>query len=276
MLSGLKLGAVSLAKAVVPTAARPFVSRMYRKLVGNGDWSEIEFTMLPVLVPAGRGSIDVGANQGTYTKELSRLSAFVYAFEPDEALARRLHDARLTNVTVRNAALSRCQGDQTLRIPIVAGKPQVALASLSQVFAGPSIATKVRTETLDAYANEDIGFLKIDVEGHEEEVLEGGLRLIAQQRPVVLIEVENRHRAGSVERVTAIFNNSGYSGLFVLQNRVFDMAELRPTMMDHRQLMLSNSRKKMKYVNNFIFCPSAKSAADLRRSLQELLLQGSV
>jgi FkbM family methyltransferase len=43
-----------------------------------------------------------------------------------------------------------------------------------------------------------VGFLKIDVEGHEEAVLAGASRTLKQSMPAVLVEVEERHHTGAV------------------------------------------------------------------------------
>ena len=55
---------------------------------------------------------------------------------------------------------------------------------------------------------------KIDVEGHEEDVLLGAQSLIARDRPSLMVEVEEPHNPGSIERVTRFFQSRGYCGFF--------------------------------------------------------------
>lgn len=52
----------------------------------------------------------------------------------------------------------------------------------------------------------------IDVEGHESNELEGAAGFIDRDRPVVLVEVEERHRAGSVAAVYSFFAKRNHSG----------------------------------------------------------------
>jgi len=42
--------------------------------------------------------------------------------------------------------------------------------------------------SLDSFAITDVSFIKIDVEGHEIPVLEGGIRALTECRPVLLLE----------------------------------------------------------------------------------------
>jgi hypothetical protein len=42
---------------------------------------------------------------------------------------------------------------------------------------------------LDNYQIDNVDFIKIDVEGYEHKVLEGGINLISKYKPYILIEV---------------------------------------------------------------------------------------
>lgn len=54
---------------------------------------------------------------------------------------------------------------------------------------------------LDDIIKDDVGFIKIDVEGHELAVLKGATSLINRCRPVLLVECEERHSPGGTERL---------------------------------------------------------------------------
>jgi hypothetical protein len=47
----------------------------------------------------------------------------------------------------------------------------------------------VQVETLDSYCFQDVGFIKIDVEGYEKFVLEGAQQTIQRCRPTLQLEI---------------------------------------------------------------------------------------
>ena len=47
----------------------------------------------------------------------------------------------------------------------------------------------VQVETLDSFNFQNVGFVKVDVEGYEKFVLEGAQQLIAQSRPTIQLEI---------------------------------------------------------------------------------------
>ena len=62
---------------------------------------------------------------------------------------------------------------------------------------------------LISIATSPVGFIKVDVEGHEEEVIDGGFRVIARDHPVLLIEIEERHRHGALPQHSGVLIRAG-------------------------------------------------------------------
>src|SRR5437868_5966109 len=65
---------------------------------------------------------------------------------------------------------------------------------------------EIEVRTLDQFDLRNVGFVKIDVEGHELAVLEGAARTLARERPNLLIEANEHHRpdaVGSIRRFMA-------------------------------------------------------------------------
>ena len=93
--------------------------RLYAFLRARRDLRkyETELRLLPVLVDPNRNSIDVGANRGTYTFFLARLSKQVFAYEPNPAMHQYLLGAVADNVSVSNAAISDRTGTATFHVP---------------------------------------------------------------------------------------------------------------------------------------------------------------
>ena len=64
----------------------------------------------------------------------------------------------------------------------------------------------VRVRPLDSFEFVSCAFLKIDVEGHELEVLEGAAKTISRTRPRILVEVRKKNEAS----VEAFLRNLGF------------------------------------------------------------------
>jgi Methyltransferase FkbM domain len=73
--------------------------------------------------------------------------------------------------------------------------------------------TKVRTVRPDRMALGDVGFVKIDVEGHELDVLPGLSALLAKCLPNLLIEIGGAQRGTSLAEVRGSLDPLGYVGL---------------------------------------------------------------
>ncbi len=134
--------------------------------------------------------LDVGANIGLSTILLARAARRVIAFEPSPAnaayLRRNLARNGIGNVEVIACAASAANG--VLRFheaQFGAGSHVVSAGDLSA--GAPSI--EVRATTIDALDLPAITFVKMDVEGHEPEVLAGARRLLARDRPLIHLEV---------------------------------------------------------------------------------------
>jgi FkbM family methyltransferase len=121
----------------------------------------------------------------------------VHAFEPTET-AILLVRSMPRNVTVHRVDLSSRTGTATLRIPRSAS----ALASLERHVTEDVRTIQVTLTTIDTlFPAEDIGFIKIDVEGHERSVLNGAQTTISRCLPVLLIECEERMSPGGLNEL---------------------------------------------------------------------------
>ena len=94
----------------------------------------------------------------------------------------------------RRTALRRC-GYPGLHLPApTASAPVEAENTLN----GASVdEIEVPRITLDSLGQDAVGFIKIDVEGHEVDVLAGAREILRRDRPAILVEAEERHRQGA-------------------------------------------------------------------------------
>jgi FkbM family methyltransferase len=151
--------------------------------------------------------IDIGANVGLYSLAAAAAGARVHAFEPVPATAARLRTSLALNpeltdrVTVHGEGLSDEPGTLTLFTESLDGYSGHASAHLPTEAQVESI--EVPMNTLDAATADlegPVRLVKVDVEGHEPAVLDGGREFFERMRPEYLfVEIEEDHlvRAGS-------------------------------------------------------------------------------
>ncbi|MGN6286435.1 MAG: FkbM family methyltransferase [Afipia sp.] len=222
--------------------------------------AEIELGFLKQVVPADATTIDVGANCGLYTRELARLSRSVHAFEPSHDMATLLRQTSAPNVAIHELALSDRNGEAALIVPQGDGGPVHGLASIepqAELLARPCVTTSVPTARLDTVMQQDVGFVKIDVEGHELSVLQGAAGLIERCEPVFLVEAEDRHRENATDSLFSFFADRYYEGFFIDDGDVLSVEEFAADVFQDVEALLPNGGRKSgrSYVNNFFFFP---------------------
>jgi FkbM family methyltransferase len=231
------------------------------RLIANTNYKsgEPELRLLKDLVDPQKNSIDVGANKGSYTYFLSRLSKHVFAYEPNPGLASFLSKAvNSSNVSVYPIALSDREGVATLSIPIVDTFIYDQLGSLQLQDTSQKIQTfDVPLKRLDDQEHTNVGFVKIDVEGHEEVVIDGAIDLISKQHPVLLVEIEQKHHID--KDITAIFSKIlalGYEGFFLFDGQLRSLNEFSKEKYQDTKNYQGLASLGKDYVCNFIFKPS--------------------
>lgn len=217
---------------------------------------EYELVELANVVPRDKIAIDVGANMGVYTYHLSRLSRQVIAFEPIPVLAERLLRLNIPRTRLEAVALSDRSGVAHLRISEKgAGVASLEAAVVPEVTMTSEVDVQMRR--LDDYDLRGVGFIKIDVEGHEEAVLAGARETVRRERPVLLVEIEERHNPGGLRRIAAMLEAEGYRGHFFEGGRRKALAEFDPARHQRASAALDafTNRRSLDYVNNFLFLP---------------------
>jgi FkbM family methyltransferase len=244
-------GRVELLKRVLRAALpRPVAYASYLKGLFQ---NEIEMRLLSRLCDERLVSIDVGAFTGTYTIGASIHSRRVIAVEPQRVQVEGLARAMPRNVRIVEAALSNVSSDGVLRTPSAEG------SSMSRLDAEPSVTDgwleiPVRLMRMDDLDVERVGFVKIDAEGHELEVLGGASRILEVDRPSFVIEAEERYRRGVVARLAELFEQAGYHGYFIYRNEVRSIREFDVVKHQDPKLLLGGHRRAYgDYINNFIF-----------------------
>ena len=168
-------------------------------LLEQEDWFEDELAFLCRRMRAGACVVDIGANYGLYTLSLAKIagpSGRVWAIEPASPTARFLRKSvainGLAHVSVIQKALSDHEG--TARLSLEAN-PE--LNSISHAPEGAQ-AEEVQLSTLDILARENdwaaVDFLKIDAEGEEARIIDGGTAFLRSANPLVMFEIKHGER----------------------------------------------------------------------------------
>jgi FkbM family methyltransferase len=172
-----------------------------------GDYERANQELFVAHLRPGDVVYDVGANVGFFTMLAARLvgpAGSVVAFEPFPpaltALRRHVALNGLQNVRVEPAAVSRQAG-----VGAFSGHEQITMGHLAD-----QGELKVELTTLDEAvrkAGRAPDLLKIDVEGAERDVLEGGRSMLEGHGPVVVLST---HGSESHAVCCALLEGLGY------------------------------------------------------------------
>lgn len=190
MVEDLTLAMTDGVKVIVPNDLNVLTAYV---LLEQQDWFEAEIRFVRSLSRPGMRAVDVGANFGVYALALAQgvgATGRVWAIEPGEqaadCLARSIAANDFTNVELIRCALSRVGGPGFLD-PTVNPELRRLVSSVS--------SAAVEVNTLDRLASErgieHVDIVKIDVEGEEANVLEGGAEFLARESPLVMLEFKS-------------------------------------------------------------------------------------
>lgn len=195
-------------KVVVPVCPRAHRLALRYWLSGWASTCEPEIEQIPSYCKIGGTAVDVGANDGLVSYRLSRIFSKVYAFEANPDVTQDLRSTAVSRIEIFDVGLSSRDGEATLHIP-VRGFELTGWASLStgNLPGSEEITRAVSVRRLDGFGLTDISFIKIDVEGHELDVLMGGRDTIDANRPVLLVEIKPEN----LEGVTSFLTELGYA-----------------------------------------------------------------
>ena len=224
--------------------------RLERSIKNN---YEDELKILDKIVDKNLESVDVGVYRGVYSYKLSKITAHVHSFEPNPLIFPYLNKnlKRISkNITLYDIALSDQTIETDLKIPErfktldttnYEEKYKLGCATIHKkniLENNEFISCKVKTAKLDdILPNNKIGFIKIDVEGHEKNVLLGAKKILEKNRPNLLIEIEEKHTNDKVENIINFINDFGYKSYYS----------------NNFELISTDKLKDHKLVNNYIF-----------------------
>lgn len=172
--------------------------------------------------------IDIGANCGFYTCQMAQLGLKVDAFDLNQVAMGKLKKTLEKNphiaekVTLYNYGLSDTERLCSVAAQVKHGYVQTGGTSVVDKQILPHdftrFSAKLRIgDNLLPYRNEHLA-LKIDVEGHEPEVMRGLEKLLTMNKCVVMLEIIDE-KFGTYEALRHLLENYGYSLVTSVQEK---------------------------------------------------------
>ena len=140
--------------------------------------------------------IDAGAYTGDTSLPLSQITnKKVYAFEPFEdsfnLLKKNINDNDINNIIAIKKSLGNNEGEHSL---FLSGE------NVQGITSDPNIRSydtelKVQQTTIDNFVREnnlDVGYITVDIEGAEKDLLNGAINTIKTQKPILCISIYHK------------------------------------------------------------------------------------
>jgi FkbM family methyltransferase len=161
---------------------------------GQGPLRKIAYSY----VKQWRTCVDAGANVGMWTRNLMQDFKHVHCFEPNpvfvECWNKNIPSDK--NAILHQVGLGDTESTAKFAQPLNQ-KLQRAPGD-------------IKIKTLDSYELTDVDFIKIDVDGYEDLLLQGSQETLAINNPVINIEMKSSKRPEVVKVSQKILSDLGY------------------------------------------------------------------
>lgn len=179
----------------------------------------------------GNNFIDIGANLGYMSINASKIvgpKGKIISFEPDNTIYNLLENNiflnNVENIKLNKIGLSNYNGEASFNIATESGLSR--LENKNNNLEGLILQTKttIKVNTLDSYildnnlTNLKIHMIKIDVEGHELNILQGAINLLKDSKPIIILEINPGALIQNDLSLTNIFdflNSLEYDSFFI-------------------------------------------------------------
>lgn len=187
----------------------------------RGNYEQWDVQAAKSLIKPNDVIVEVGSNIGIWTILFCKWlpAGLVYAIEPSsffELLKKNLALNNFQNVVVEKIAIGSTEW------PYKIIYENHRNAGMNYLVNSPLTTSDGIIESLDHYIStreiSKIDFLKLDVEGMELEVLQGGVVTIAKHRPVLFIELEEKNLSrynSTTQNVLDLLESLGYSEFYI-------------------------------------------------------------
>jgi FkbM family methyltransferase len=237
-----------------------YKKRFYKTLdsLSTGNYKcEPELLYIQQVLKTDSVFIDIGTNKGIYLYQAEKVvkTGKIYGFEPNKSLVNYIQPL-FPQIKLFTYAVSSQTGTSVLNIPKKGNGLQDTRASLEAM--GDEVEKiEIETITLDDWFRQEkvskIDVIKIDVEGHEWDTIQGCKMILEKVKPVFIIEIELRHAKYQIKDIFDFIIGFGYEVFY------FDRKSLQTVPFDYNEMAEFQKDDYLndfnRYINNFIFIP---------------------
>lgn len=218
---------------------------------------EKELEIIERFSDKSKDALDIGVYRGVYSYKLANHYNLVHSFEPNPLLFPYLEKNLkmiIKNINLYNIALSDKNGVTKLKLPL--RSKSIFKNNIEELYqlGAATIHSKnqfkefkevlVEMKKLDDIRiSNKIGFIKIDVEGHEMQVIQGAKNTIIMNMPVLLIEIEKKHTKKPVEETINYIKKMGYDCFFVSNKKLISIKYLKDKKLENNYYFLPKNFK---------------------------------
>jgi FkbM family methyltransferase len=167
-----------------------------KSLYNYGEFSGDECDIILSLANKDKLSLDIGANVGVMAQMFEYYKYPCIAWEPQPEIYKLL--VKNFNGAALNCALGSAEG--IAQMPKLRYGARYNYGGMGLNMRSELGSYPVPVKTLDSYDLKDVGFIKIDVEGWEEEVLKGATKTILRDKPIMYIEDDRQDKSAGLHK----------------------------------------------------------------------------
>ena len=163
------------------------------------------------LTPSRTLALDIGANVGLWSRDLTKAFAHVISFEP----VSDFRDCLVKNVPASNLEVRGCAlGEEDTFINMIITVENTGHSHVDTSTMGHGTTPMYRLDSLEL---PKIDYIKIDCEGYENTILRGARQTIMRDRPVMVVE-HKRHKDVGHDDVDQALNTLIGWGAHIITN----------------------------------------------------------
>jgi FkbM family methyltransferase len=157
---------------------------------------------------------DIGANIGNHSLYFSDYFKVVHSFEPHPLIYKLLeiNTSLVKNIKINNYGIS----DENEKLNMTFNKINMGGTKVTNEKINIIEANFRKLDELEKENSEIIKLIKIDVEGHEMEVLKGARNIIKKNNPIIIFEQQKTDFSNNTSKVIELIKDYGYTKFAII------------------------------------------------------------